>query len=429
MTLPFRNIRDVLGLHAKVSPHKNSLITYDRNQQRTVMTYLEFVGKSHQVANFLFEDLDIKRGDTIAVFSPNHEHSLLLYFASWVIGAGVLALVSSENKDITQQALVDNQVKVLFAYHEYLENCAHFADSVEGIIQIGGDRHENYLRFEDLASNRPTTFLGDESGAKGADIPVTGGNEQTARLTDIALITYKNGQAIRRIQGDLLKNATQLSGASAITGNQNALAILPLHQNFVEAILTPLVAGATIILSETFSADLFWKLIVGEHVHTTVLGSTELDLLVENAQQEIASGGMRFSGKIIQQDIKHFRYTLTTDTTLTSQLACDFEDTFGLPLITACQHPQTHDLLTLLPITLAWTQHQTWLHGQNTPTIGAEIVPDSLAVIDENGKQLAENQIGELVIAQGNTWEGLGQHGYFQKDDNGEGFYFMVRNH
>src|SRR5690606_31169123 len=201
------------------------------------------------------------------------------------------------------------------------------------------------------------------------------------------------------------------AGASAIIGNQNALAILPLQQNFVETILTPLVVGATVILSETFSADLFWQLVVGEHVHTTVLGSTELALLVENAQQEIASGGMRFGGKIIQQDIKHFRHILTTDTHLTSQLACDFEDTFGLPVLTAYQHPQTHDLLTLLPITLAWTEHLEWLHGQETPCIGTEITPKSLAIIDENGKRLAENQIGEIAIIRGNEFERIGQQG------------------
>ena len=424
MSLPFRNIRDVLGLHAKVSPHKNSLITYDENLQRKPITYLEFVGKSHQVANFLFEDLDIKRGDTIAVMSPNHEHTLLLYFASWVIGASVLALDISDNEDINQ-ALDDNQVKVLFAYHEYLADCAQFAKSVEGIIQIGGEQRADYLRFEDLASNRPTTFLGDESGAKGADIPMTGGNEHTARLSDVALITYENGQTIRRTQGDLLQNATHLAGASAMTGNQNTLAILPLHRNIVEAILTPLVVGATVILSETFSADLFWQLIVGEHIHTTVLRESELQALVNTARNSIASGGMRFGGKIIQQDIKHFRHILTTNTQLTTQLACEFEDTFGLPLITAYQHPKTQTLLTLLPITLAWTEHQAWLHGQHTPSIGTEIAPNSLAILDENGNHLAENQIGEMAIFQGDDWQKIGQRGYFKYSDNGEKFYFI----
>lgn len=426
MTLPFRNIRDVLGLHAKVSPHKNSVITYNGHQQRTVMSYLEFVGKSHQVANFLFEDLNIQRGDTIAIASPNHEHSLLLYFAAWVIGAGVVSLDLAQDTDNNKQALADNQARVLFTYHTYLDDFTVLADSVEGIIQIGGDRQEKYLRFEDLAANRPTTFLGDESGAKGADIPMTGGNAETARLTDIALITYENGQAIRRTQGDLLENATRLAQAGALTGNQNTLAIMSFHHNFAESIMTPLVVGATVILSEAFSPDLFWQLVVSEHVHTTVLGSSELQELVTIARNHIASGEMRCGGKIIQQDIKHFRYVLTTDNALSSQLACDYEDTFGLPLITAYQHPQTQNLLTILPITLAWTQHQVWLHGYDSPSMGTGIVPHSLAIVDEDGEKLTENQVGEIAIKQAGTWQKTGQRGYFQNNETDEAFYFSI---
>ncbi|GAB5494039.1 MAG: hypothetical protein Phog2KO_42540 [Phototrophicaceae bacterium] len=426
MTLPFRNIRDVLGLHAKVSPHKNSVISYDAQLQRKDMTYLEFVGKSHQVANFLFEDLDIKRGDTIAIASPNHENSLLLYFASWVIGASVVSVVLSDATETVKHILDDNRVKVLFVYHEHMDDFAPFVQAVgslDGLVQIGGDRQENYLHFKDLASNRPTTFLGDESGAKGADIPMTGGNEQTARLSDIALITYENGQKIQLTQGDLLKNATRLAQATALTGNQNALAILPFHQNFVESILTPLVSGATIILAETFTADLFWQLVVGEHCHTTVLNTTELALLVESAHQNMASGGMRFGGKVIQQDIKHFRHVFTADSSLISQIARDFEATFGLPLITGYRHPQTQALLTILPITLAWFQHQEVLHGNDRPSVGCDITSDSITIISKNGEELSEGKIGELAIKIDDVWQGIGQDGYFVNNEGNKFFY------
>lgn len=427
MTLPFRNVRDILGLHAKVSPHKNSIISYNAQLQRLDMTYLEFVGKSHQVANFLFEDLNIKRGDTIAIASPNHENALLLYFASWVIGASVVFLDPSQDSDSLKNALADSQARVLFVHHNYLDTYAPFVDtisSLDGLIQIGGNRNENYLLFEDLASNRPTTFLGDESGAKGADIPMTGGNEQTARLSDIALIRYENEQKIQVTQGDLLKNATKLVQATALTGNQTALAILPFHQNFVESILTPLVSGATIILAETFTADLFWQFIVGEHCHTTVLSAKELALLIDTAHENMVTGGMRFGGKIIQQDIKHFRHVLTTDNTLTSQITRDFENTFGLPLITGYQYPQTQDLLTILPITLAWTQHQELLHGNDKPSIGCEITSGSMTIISENGETVSEGQIGEIAVKIGDEWQRIGQRGYFVRNKD-SGFYFL----
>jgi acyl-CoA synthetase (AMP-forming)/AMP-acid ligase II len=50
--VPFRNIRDVLALHSKVSGDKVFLIHYDDNNNRTELTYAEFVARVHQVANF-----------------------------------------------------------------------------------------------------------------------------------------------------------------------------------------------------------------------------------------------------------------------------------------------------------------------------------------------------------------------------------------
>ena len=129
--------------------------------------------------------------------------------------------------------------------------------------------------------------------------------------------------------------------------------------------------------------------------------------------------------EFIQQDIKHFRHILTTDTQLTTQLACDFEDTFGLPLITAYQHPKTQTLLTLLPITLAWTEHQAWLHEQDTPCIGVELIPNLLTIVDESDNQLEANQIGEMAIIQGDDWQKIGQRGYFRYSADGKKFYFI----
>jgi|GEM_PF-6926398 len=427
MIFPFRNVRDVLGLHAKVSPHKNSVIFYDAKQQRHELSYLEFVGKAHQIANFLYEDLGINRGDSIALASPNTENALLLCFATWVIGASVHILNESDDESAISTALSDSNARVLFVNYDLLDKFAVLAKSItsiEGVIQIGGKQRDDFLRLEDCAANRPTTFLGDESGAKGADIPVTGGNERTARLSDVALsTTYHDGVAIRQTQGDLLQNANRLSGATALTGNQTTIATLPFHDNFVASLMTPLLTGATVVLSETFSADLFWHMVVRERAHTAVLNSENLAELVETAREHIIAGEMRFGGKIIQQDVKHFRHILTTDTDLTVEIACDFEDTFGMPLITAYQPPQTSELLTLLPITLSWSHHQYWLHGNDNPSIGVPLT--DLAIVDENGNRLKENEIGRLAISGENGYLETGHSGYFRVDETGTYFYFL----
>ena len=426
MSLPFRNMRDVLGLHAKVSSRKTAIISYDSQSNRRETSYLEFVGKSHQVANFLYEDLNINRGDTIAVVSGNQENTVLLYFATWVIGASVYAINPAADDATIQQALLDNQSRVLFAEHSLLERFSPLANSqssIDGVIQIGGERRDDILCFEDLAANRPTTFLGDESGAKGADIPMTGGNERTARLSDIALITYDNGRMVQRSQGDLLHNANQYAQASALTGNQVTLATLLFHQKFIESIVAPLLTGASIVITEHFSSDDFWRRIVNDNAHSAILDAHRIQQLVDTAGKNIAAGKMRFGGKIIQQDIKHFRYIMTTDTRLTSQLACDFEDIFGIPLITAYKHSETDTLLTLMPISLAWIQHQQYLHGYDSPSIGTALA--DIAIIDSDGNLLEANQAGFIAIYEKPDYVLMGQKAYFLQDEDGSRFYFL----
>lgn len=377
--LPFRNIRDVLGLHAKVSSRKTCLVFHDMNDQREVMSYLEFVGKTHQIANFLYEDLGLERGQAIAVVSSNHENTVLLYFAAWIIGLTVVAVNPDADDTDTVKLLSETDVQVLFASDDVFEAHVHLVDgvaSIEGMIHIGGERREGYLRFEDLAANRPTTFLGDESGAKGADIPVTGGNERTARLTDVALITIENGQRITRTQGDMLYDARRIANAGALTGNQVAVAALPLDQQFVASVMAPLFVGAAVVLSHTVTPDVIWRLIVSERAHMTVLDCEQVAAMVEGANEHMDNGKTRFGSNIIQQDVKHFRYFLVPDA-LTVDIARAFEDLFGLPLIPAYTDPATGEMLTMLPITLAWDFHQRWLRNYNTPSVG---IPLSAAI-------------------------------------------------
>src|SRR5688500_9293449 len=87
---------------------------------------------------------------------------------------------------------VDGQCNALFDFVLYDKLAEAQAidkktPSIEGIIQIGGEAQENILLLEEIAAHRPTTFLGDESGAKGADIPVVEANERSSSLSDCAL--------------------------------------------------------------------------------------------------------------------------------------------------------------------------------------------------------------------------------------------------
>ncbi|MGJ3239519.1 MAG: AMP-binding protein [Anaerolineae bacterium] len=422
--IPFRNMRDVLGLHAKVSPHKPALIAYDATHTRHEISYLELVGKAHQIANVLFDDLGIARGDRIAVMSTNHPHAVILYFAIWVIGATVVSVASDTATDELVTTLEASEARLFIASDVLLAQHAPHIPALpmlEGVIQIGG-RSDAYLRLEDLASNRPTTFLGDESGAKGTDVPLREGNVRTARLSDPALINYQYGNPITRTQGMLLRDSLILAQHTAFSGNQTALAWLPLHQRFAVSILAPLSVGGTVIFTEQANTDDLWRLLVQERAHVSTLDRRTLTALIERAQDHMADGGTRFGHRIIQQDIKHVRHLLLIDESLNTSQLREFETLFGIPVLTGSTHPTDERLLTLLPITLSWSAHQTWLCDQRIPSVGVALEP--LRVLLADGTEAPPDQVGQLASRVNGKWERMLVPASYRLNSAGDAYFF-----
>jgi acyl-coenzyme A synthetase/AMP-(fatty) acid ligase len=411
--LPFRNIRDLIGLHAKVSPRKNALIYYDEKQQRQSLSYLELVGKSHQVANLLYEDLGVQRGDSIAWLGANHENLVLLHCAAWVLGASLVAADSP--------ALSRTNAKICFALHDKLEAAQAIMKlnpSIEGIIQIGGESQANTLRLEDIAAHRPTTFLGDESGAKGADIPVTGGNERSASLNDSALLL--SDQAFS--QGDFLLAAQSYAQAYALTGNQSLLCTSPMTNSaaFVSSLFAAFLVGGTAVMLHHFEPALFWTAVVKERVNATTLDSQQIAALSAYASENEATGQTIFGQKITQQDSKHFRHILCLDKHLSSTIASDFENRFGLPI----HHAYTPALspITAMPIMLSWQQHQALL-----PSIGCAQEPYQVTVLDDSGAGLPEETIGQLTFRShsADAWTVTGDKALYRLGTDGQSYFFL----
>lgn len=425
--LPFRNIRDILGLHAKVASRKVALISDQVQQPVRKISYLELVGRTHQVANVLYEDLGIERGDCIALVNDHHENALILALATWIVGATLLVIDHDPqiaSGDIHRR-LQKNQATILFVP---ADKCAHYQHLHEAIIQMGGEAHSEYLRFEDLAANRPTTFLGDASGAKGADVPLAQANAQTAGLSDVALKQYRAGRLVTHTQHDLIRAANQSAQLTAFTGNQVLLVSDDLFAYIAQSVLTALLVGGTALLNQTFSPDRFWESLVRERAHTALLNAQQLAALIKTARGHIAAGQTRYGSRIIQQDVKHVRHMLVLDTHVTPDLMRDFQALFGLHLITACLMPQSAHLLTLLPLDLAWRDHQKLLQGYSHVTLGASAHEGALAVHDDNGLPCSPEQAGHFVYQQiDGEWVDTGMYVTYRADDTGRHYYFLAQ--
>ena len=459
---PFRNIRDLLSMHSMTSGGKTFLIYYDNDERAQKLSYAEFNARAHQAANFMVEDLGIRRGDRVATIAYNHADTVLIYFACWVIGAAVAPLNVAEDDRRIAFILRNSQAKVCFVREEYLERAQNIVQGADGdggvanidqIIQVGGAPSDRFINFHEALKNRPTTYLADESGAKSADVPMSEGGAATAGLDDEALLVYTSGttgspKGVILSQYNLLVDAQGISQWQAITGNQRMMCVLPIHHvnGIVVTIITPLYVGGSTVLNRRFSVSRFWERIVREGVNVVSVVPTLLQFLLEYGERERAQGNTIFGGGVSRRDLSHFRHLICGAGTLSVALAKAFSEMFGVTIIHGYGLSETTCYSCFLPIGLSWSANQRWLLAHDYPSIGCPIEPNEMAIFsaDGSGLQLGEGERGEICIRGHNVMQGYfnrpdanaetfkfqwfrsGDEGFFLRDEAGRQFFFIT---
>ena len=459
---PFRNLRDLLSLHAKASPDKTWLIFYDDDDQRATLTYAEFNARAHQAANFMVEDLGIQRGDRVAVMAYNHADTVLLYFACWIIGAAVAPQNVAEDDRRIAFILRDSEAKVCFVRGEYLERAGRIIDggaddpgapSIQRIVQVGGQPNADFINFHQALKSQPTTYLGDESGAKSADTPLTDGSAATAALDDEALLVYTSGttgtpKGVTLTQYNILVDAAGIAQWLAITGNQRTMCVLPIHHvnGILMTLISPMVAGGSTVLNRRFSVSHFWRRLARERVQVVSVVPTLLQFLLEYGEARREAGDTIFGDGINRQDLARFRFFICAAGTLSLSLARQFTELFGLTVVHGYGLSETTCFSSFMPIDLSWEANQRWLLDHGYPSIGCPIEPNEMAIfsLDGRGERLEEGERGEICVRGHNVMQGYfkrpdanadtfnfgwfrtGDEGFFLRDAAGRDFYFIT---
>lgn len=416
--IPYRNIRDVLAIHTKVARQKPALIYYSDADERTEFTYDEFVARSHQVANLLFEDLEIRRGDSIAATLDNTPHSLLVYFACWVIGAKLILF--DVNSDVE---LPD--VKLWLVKADSITKTQSIVGDTP-LIAIN-DAGEELINMEVAARSRPTTFLGDDSGAKAGDLSVFAANEQTATLDDPALQTL---EGVVLTQSQILERAFSLSLFHAVTGNHKIMVTQPVDQwaEFLNAVMTPLFAGGIVLLNQSFDPANFWKRVVQERANIASVSAIGLSQLVDHSRKLIRSGETPYGHNIHRLNLTRFRHFFCHGDGLTQEIIQSAEDLYGFTVMPSYSHEALGGIICAMPIDLAWTEHQQWLIEQGANCIGTPLPGIEMTVLDAMGAECAAEAQGEIAVraAGSDAWIKTGDRGFYLLDSvSGRRFFYQ----
>ncbi len=422
--LPFTNIRQLLSLHAKVSPEKVFLIHYDGEKgRRDEWTFAAFNARVHQTAGFLYDDLGVRRGDRVATLAHNHADTVILYFACWLIGAAVAPQNVTEDDQRIAFILRNSEAKVCFVRAEYLERAERIingsepglgAPNIRQMVVMGGSGGGRYLAYEAEIAHRPNTFIS---------------TPERPTLDDEALLVYTSGttgapKGVVLTQMNLLIDAQGIAAWHGLTGNQRMMCVLPIHHvnGIVVTLITPLFVGGSTVLNRAFSVSHFWERIAREEVQIVSVVPTLLQFLVDHAASQMEKGESIFGQGITTADLMRFRYLICGAGTLSMALVRAFEARFGVPILHGYGLSETTCYSCFLPVTLTEAERQHWLYDYGYPSIGCPIAPNEMAIFDPlgEGRELAPGERGEICIRGHNVMK----YYFLRPDVNAETFKF-----
>jgi long-chain acyl-CoA synthetase len=197
------------------------------------------------------------------------------------------------------------------------------------------------------------------------------------------------------------------------------MCVLPVHHvnGLVVTLLTPFLAGGSVVLNRAFHTKGFWQRIASERVEIVSVVPTLLAFLLED---ERGHAGL---------DLSAFRHLICGAGPLTVELAERFEERFGVRILHGYGLSETTCYSCMLPTQLPAAEHRGWMRDHGFPSIGTPLAPNEMDVHREDGTPVADGERGEIVIRGVNVMKGYYArpeanaetfaHGWFRSGDEG----------
>lgn len=409
----FMNMSEILHHHLNEKPDMTYLKFYDSDEKIISYTYQEFVKRVHQLANFLLQN-NIKKGNRIVTFSHNHSDTVILYFASWVVGAVVVPVNVSEEPGRVQYIVENSEAKMIFTRDEYPEKLKAASISDEVLIvsfdEFNFDEYSDEINIEYHVNKEDECLIVYTSG--------TTGNPKGVVLT----------------QYNLMADALSISNWHKLHNDDVMMCVLPIHHvnGTVVTIMTTMFYGGKLILNQKFQTDTFFKRLEENNVKVVSVVPTLLQFLLHSDEETT------------NYDLKNFSHIICGAGPLTCEIAKNFEDRFGLRIAHGYGLSETTCYSCFVPVDLPKEEHIKWQNEFGFPAIGIPIECNEMEIQNDHGKSLDENEKGEIVIRGHNVmkyyfhndevnrktfefgWFRSGDEGFFKYDYKRRKYFFIT---
>jgi long-chain acyl-CoA synthetase len=396
------SLRELIERRASHTPDKTFLISEADGRR---YTYAQINAAANATARLLTAR-GIKRGDVVSLLMPNSAEYVIAYFACFKLGALAGPVNSLLKPQELAYQLANSEAKALLVHSEFQQKIEAIRASLPELRHV--------ITFDDEAE--ATREFQNRDGLPNAAID--GETE--------AIIIYTSGTSGRPkgcllTHGNLMANARQITRWLRFTERDRLLTVMPLfHMNAVSVTtLTPLYAGASTVVSPRFSASRFWQTVSDYGVTSFGSVATMLSMLL-SAYPDGVPEGLR---------TEKLRFAMCGSAPVPAEVLRRFEQTFHCLVVEGYGLSESTCRSTFNP------PDERRRPGSCGMAIGNE-----MKVVDEEGREVADGSVGEIVLRGENIFKGYYKNteaterafrdGWFHTGDIGyrdaDGFFYIV---
>ncbi|WP_121061467.1 class I adenylate-forming enzyme family protein [Chachezhania antarctica] len=342
----------------------------------TRLNWAEFDARVNRVANMLLER-GLKRGDNIAILSPNSIPFAELFMGILRAGGCVTPLSTMASPDALEKMLTDCGAPILFLAEQYRDLVASSLDA-HPVRRIAIDfAAEGFETYDDITAAAPDTD---------PMIPV--------EMSDAFNIIYSSGTTgtPKGILHSHWMRAVQMERVSINGYDQNARTLLstPLYSNTtIVAFLPTLVGGATVHLMPKFDARGLLQIVEREKITHAMLVPVQYKRIMDVPDFD-------------SFDLSSMQLKLSTSAPLRADVKADVLARFPGNLVE--YYGLTEGGAT--------TVLDTGAHPDKLHTVGQPGPGVTIKLIDGDGNEVPHGQIGE-ICGRGTAM----MDGYYGRED------------
>jgi long-chain acyl-CoA synthetase len=401
------NLRELLDQRTAAAPEKIFLFSESDGRR---FTYSEFDLAVNRAVSLLVAH-GVGKGEVVSLLMPNSVEYIIAYFACWKLGAVAGPVNSLLKENEIAFVLNNSETRAMLVHSEFQERIEKIRNELPQLQSV--------ITFDD--EREATREFARQSEESRQD-----GRASSLGKDDDAIIIYTSGttgkpKGCLLTHGNVIANARQISEWLNFSDNDRLLTIMPLfHMNAVSVTtMSALYAGGSTVISPRFSASQFWKIISDYHVTSFGSVATMLSMLLSRYPEGVPEG--------LTTD--QLRFAMCGSAPVPAEVIKSFEETFKCPVVEGYGLSESTCRSTFNP------PDERRRPGSCGLPIGNE-----MKVFDDNDRELADGQLGEIVLRGENILKGYYKNaeatatafrnGWFHTGDVGyrdqDGYFFIV---